>query len=441
MNACCTKSQYTQAALPFTSIGGERLLQYIWLFQYFNKADLRTAAGEKIEIIFSGTWNKNQGPDFQDAQIKINETTLVGSVELHLKASQWLEHGHQSDSNFKNVVLHVVYENNLPDLANNIPVLELQNRISHLLLSRYNTLMQSGAFIACANSISEVNDITFCSWKERLLAERLTRKSEVVISFFQSSNHHWEETFWWMLARNFGMKVNADAFESIARSLPVNLLAKHKSQIHQLEALLLGQAGMLSGQCADQYAQLLQREYLFLKKKYNLQAVSIPVFFLRMRPGNFPSVRLAQLAMLIHQSQHLFSIVLESETIAQIKKLLSVTANDYWHYHYKLDEPSAYKKKSVGASMIDNIIINTVVPTVFAYGLNLKQEKYKTKAISWLEEITAEENTVSKGFAQCGLPVRTAFDSQALIELKTQYCDHKRCLSCSVGNALLRSNT
>jgi hypothetical protein len=441
MNAGCTKTQYTQAALPFTSIGGERLLQYIWLFQYFNKTDLRTSAGEQVEVIFPGTWNKNQGPDFQDAQIKINETTLVGSVELHLKASQWLEHGHQSDSNFKNVVLHVVYENNLPDLTNNIPVLELQNRISHLLLSRYNTLMQSASFIACANSITQVNDITWCAWKERLLAERLTRKSEVVISFLQSSNHHWEETFWWMLARNFGMKVNADAFESIARSLPVNLLAKHKSQIHQLEALLLGQAGLLSGQCTDLYSQLLQREYLFLKKKYKLNAVSIPVFFLRMRPGNFPSVRLAQLAMLIHQSVHLFSIVLELETVDGLKKLLGVTANDYWHYHYKLDEPSAYKKKSVGATMIDNIIINTVVPTVFAYGLNLKQEKYKTKALSWLEEITAEDNAVTKGFFQCGITARTAFDSQALIELKTQYCDRKRCLSCSVGNALLRSNT
>src|SRR5215213_617962 len=211
----------------FKEMRSEKLLQYIWQFQYYNKSELKTTAGEELQIIAAGKLNNNQGPDFTNAQVKIDNTTLVGSIELHLKTSQWNEHGHTSDSNYKNVVLHVVFENDVAD--SNIPVLEVQPRISNLLLDRYTSLMNALTFIPCSNAVTSVKEITWHSWKERLLAERLTRKSSIVFKFLEENNAHWEQSFWWLLARNFGMKVNGEAFEAMARSISVNILAKHKN--------------------------------------------------------------------------------------------------------------------------------------------------------------------------------------------------------------------
>jgi hypothetical protein len=423
----------------------ERLLQFIWQFQYFNKGELTTTAGEDVQVIFPGHYNTNQGPDFSDAKIKIGKTVWAGSVELHLETSDWKKHNHHDDKNYNNVILHVVVQRNSIPLADNvqgnsIPVLELKNRISKILLQRYEDLMNSSAFIPCEKSIHTVKDITWKSWKERLLAERLLRKAKTVELFRQQNKDHWEETFWWMLARNFGIKINADAFEAIAKSISVNILAKHKNQIHQLESLLMGQAGLLEGKLTEDYPKLLQREYKFLQTKYKLKPIHIPVHFLRMRPGNFPTIRLAQLAMLITESSHLFSKIKDAGSVTEIKKCFDITANDYWHYHYQFDETSSFKKKKLGTAMIDNIIINTVCPVLFAYGNYHDEEKYKLKALQWLEEITAESNSITKGFIKLGIENKSAYDSQALIELKNEYCIKKRCLDCGVGNFLLKSN-
>ena len=416
----------------------EQLLQFIWQFQYFNKSELTTSAGETLQIIFPGRHNTNQGPDFSDAKIKISNTTWAGNIELHFKTSDWEKHSHHKDENYNNVILHVVWENdNIQPGA--VSVLGLRERVSKILLSHYEALMNSTGFISCENSIHSVRDITWKSWKERLLAERLMRKAKLVEVYLQQSNYHWEETFWRLLARNFGIKVNADSFEEIARSIPLNILAKHKNQIHQLEALLLGQAGLLNKDFAEDYPKMLQKEYEFYKKKYDLRPCNVTVFFLRMRPGNFPTIRLAQLAMLIYESAHLFSKIKEEQSVNKIKKWFDVTANDYWHYHYRFEETSAFRKKKLGASMIDNIIINTIVPVLFAYGSYYNKEKYKQKALQWLEEISEEINSITKGFQKLKIENNNAFDSQALIELKNEYCMKKRCLDCSVGNFLLRS--
>lgn len=418
----------------------ERLLHFIWQFQYFNKNELTTTAGETIQIIFPGEYNTNQGPDFSDAKIKIDQTTWAGTVELHLKTSDWNKHNHQSDKNYNNVILHVVWEDDTEpgEVSGNIPVLELKNRISKLLLDRYEELMNSPSFIPCERSIHFVRDITWKSWKERLLAERLIRKSGLAETYLQQSNFHWEEIFWWLLARNFGIKVNADAFEAIARSVTVNILSKHRSQLIQVEALLFGQAGLLGYKYTEDYPKLLWREYLFLKKKCKLKPVHQPIYFLRMRPGNFPTIRLAQLAALISDSSHLFSKIKEANSVEQVKQCFDVTANDYWHYHYRFDEPSAFKKKTLGTSMINNIIINTIAPVLFAYGNYHDENKYKEKALKWLEETDAESNSITKGFEKLGIENKNAFDSQALIELKNEYCNEKRCLECGVGNAILK---
>ena len=414
----------------------EKLFQFIWQFQYFNAAELRTVNDENLQVIFPGVLNRDQGPDFLNAQVRIEGMLLAGSVELHLKASQWYLHGHHLDPHYKNVILHVVFENDLDEQS--IPVLELQQRIPKLLLERYADLMGSPHFIACASSLDQVKPITWASWKDRLLAERLSRKSSVIFGFLEQNGWHWEECFWWLLCRSFGARVNADAFEQVARSIPLKILARHKQQIHQVEALLFGQAGLLHRKFNEAYPKLLQREYRFLRKKWVLQMVHAPMYFLRMRPGNFPSVRLAQLAVLIQQSAHLFSKVLELEKAADLFHMFDVTANDYWHYHYRFDEPSGFKRKKLGKDMIRNIIINTVIPVLFAYGLYHKEENQRMKAINWLGQLEAEDNSIIKGFSDLDIKCSSAFDTQALIELKTKYCDNRYCLQCAIGNAVLK---
>ncbi|HEY9361778.1 MAG TPA: DUF2851 family protein [Chitinophagaceae bacterium] len=417
----------------------ERLLQFIWQFQYFNKNELLTTNGEPVQIIHPGTLNTHQGPDFLNAKVIIGNTTWAGSVELHIQSSQWRMHGHQHDKNYNNVMLHVVCEDDQPQNKIAVPVIELKQRISNILLSKYAELMNNNSFIPCQNSIQLVNQLTWHGWMDRLLAERLLRKSQTVISFLQQTNNNWEEAFWWLLARNFGMPVNADAFEQMARTIPVKLLAKHKNQLHQLEALLLGQAGLLQHDFEEDYPIMLKKEYIFLQKKYKLQPIHITPLFLRMRPGNFPTIRLAQLAMLVQNSSHLFSKIKEAGGIDEIKQWLNVTANDYWHYHYRLDESSGFKKKNIGVAMINNIIINTVVPVLFAYGEFHSELHFKDKALKWLEDISAEKNTITTGFVNLGKENKNAYDSQAMIQLKNEYCNKKRCLECSVGNAIIRS--
>jgi Protein of unknown function (DUF2851) len=416
----------------------ERLLQYIWQFQYFNYGDLRTEEGELLQVIHPGTFNTNQGPDFSDAKIKINNTTWAGSIELHIKTSDWKNHKHSSDQNYKNVILHVVWQQ---DVHLNLPCssLVLQDKVPKVLLAKYDELMNTGHFIACEKHIQQINSLSWQSWKERLLIERLQMRTAAILEYQQINKNHWEETFWWLLARNFGAKLNSDAFEKVAQSVSVNILAKHKGQIHQVEALLFGQAGLLQVNFNEDYPKLLQKEYHFLKKKYNLQKVEASMIFLRMRPSNFPTVRLAQLAMLVHNSLHLFSKIKESNNVKDIKQLLQVIANDYWHYHYVFDETSAFKKKKLGEEMTDNILINTVVPVLFAYGHYHGENMYKDKALQWLEDIKAEKNSITKGFSSLHVENKTAFDSQALIQLKNEYCSKKRCLDCSIGNKFIRN--
>ncbi len=416
----------------------ERLLQYIWQFQYFNLNELFTESDEAIEILYAGRYNTNQGPDFLDAKIIIGDTTWAGNVELHVKSSDWESHRHSSDINYRNIILHVVWKDDVT-LDFPFPVLELQSRVPKLLLKKYHDLMQSPAFIACEKSIYQLDDFTWNNWKERILIERLIEKSQVVKDYLQQNNNHWEETFWWLLAKNFGIKVNSEAFEKIAMSLPLSILSKHKNQIHQVEALLFGQAGLLSGDFKDGYSRLLQKEYLFLQKKYKLMPVKIQLHFLRMRPSNFPTIRLAQLAMLLHRSVRLFSKIIETEKLAEVKQLLAVSANDYWHYHYLLDEESIFKEKKLGSQMMENILINSIIPILFVHGQYLDESKYKDKALRWLEETAAEKNNLTKGFAGIGIKIKNAFDSQALIQLRNSYCSQRRCLECAIGNKILKT--
>ena len=415
----------------------EQLLQFIWRFRFFNTDDLKTAAGESLSIIHPGVHNTNQGPDFLNAKIKCGDMLLAGNIEIHIRASEWAFHRHSEDKNYNNVILHVVYEED-KKLGLNFPVLELRNRISGIMLSKYEQLMHAKHFIPCEAHIGSVNELHLIAWKERLLVERLQEKSAYVQTLLRKNNFHWEEVFWQMLAANFGSKINSDAFENMAVSLPVKILAKHRSQRIQPEALLMGQCGLLEKEFKDDYAVMLQKEYRFLRKKFDLQQPHSRVYFLRMRPANFPTLRLSQLAALLHESDHLFSKIKEAEDMNAVMNLFNISANDYWHYHYSFDEPSPFKHKNLGAAMTLNIMINTVLPVLYAYGWYNSSPVYQQKAVAWAAQLKAEQNSVTKRFEKLKLQNKTATDSQALLQLKNKYCDAKRCLECAIGNKILK---
>lgn len=419
----------------------ERLLQFIWQFQYFEKNDLDTEQGQKLQIIFSGLLNTNQGPDFLDARIKLDKEVWAGNIELHCLSSDWKKHNHQHDKNYNNIVLHVVWQNDetiCDNLGNEIPTLILSHRVPKVLLQRYESLMHNQGFCPCESYLPYLDSFKWNVWKERLAIERLQRKSKDVDGLLVEAGNHWEEVFWWMLAKNFGAKVNAGIFENIAKSIPVNIIGRHKNQIHQLEAMLFGQAGLLQRSFTEDYPLLLQREYRFLQKKYKWQPVQVSPHLLRMRPANFPTIRLAQLAMLIHNSSHLFSIIKEESQIEKVSELLQVTANDYWHYHYLFDEPTEFKPKQLGSQMVDNVLINTIIPILFAYGNNTGNQDVKDKGIRWLSQLKPEKNTITSKWITLGVLQQNALESQALIELKNNYCNEIRCLDCAVGNGILK---
>ena len=419
----------------------ERLLQFIWQFQYFSKQHLETSTGETLHILYPGQYNTNQGPDFIAARIRVGDTVWAGNIEVHVCASDWYAHHHTNDANYARIILHVVWHNDAKVVdasGQELPTLELQPLVPVIMLQHYTALMQAKQGVPCASFLPVLDDVAWLAWKERLVAERLQRKSVQVLQMLEQSGGHWEEVFWWLLARNFGMKVNAALFEQVARSLPVTILAKHKHQLHQVEALLMGQAGLLQTDFAEQYPQLLQREYRFLAKKYSLAPVAKTPDYLRMRPANFPTIRLAQLAVLITRSVHLFSTILETDNIMQLRSLLQVTANDYWHYHYLFDEPTPFKPKQLGRQMADLLIINTVSPVLFAYGSYHRQDRFHERAVQLLNQLPAEQNAITKQWEQYGVSNAHALDAQALIELQQQYCVHKKCLQCAVGTRLLR---
>lgn len=417
----------------------EKLLQYIWQFQYFNKQQLSLTNNEPLQIIQPGKSNDNQGPDFLDAKIKLGETVWAGNIELHIKSSDWNLHKHSTDKNYNNIILHVVWVHDkkiIDNGGNELATLEINSRVSKILMHTYQGLLDTYTFIPCEKQSYEITELKLIAWKTRLVAERLERKTALVYKFLKENQFHWEESLWWLIAKNFGNKVNGEVFEKLARSIPLNILAKHRTHPHQVEALLFGQGGLLEGPFNEKYPSMLQKDYTFFKKKYGLREAG-RLFFLRMRPANFPTLRLAQLAALIQKSHHLFSTIIGIDSVSEVKDLLNVSITGYWDDHFRFDEKGAFRKKKIGEQMIASIIINTIVPIVFAYGLFHDEQKYKDKAIRWLEKISAENNFITRGFKRLHFSNKNSFDSQAFIQLKQEYCDNKRCLECAIGNSIL----
>ncbi len=421
----------------------EDFLHYLWRLKKFELTELQTTHRESIQILNFGTYNTDAGPDFSDALIKIGDTLWAGNVELHLKSSDWLLHQHEQDRAYDTVILHVVYEEDQTIVRPSgeiIPCLSLKDRIPPQLIKKYLELTQAEDWIPCQKHIHKVEELTRNLFLDNVLVERLAEKTHVIIKRLERYRGDWEVCFYHLLAKNFGMKVNAIPFEQLARQTPHRILARHKTNLFQLEALLFGQAGLLDGTFADPYPQKLQKEYLFLQKKYQLQALPKTVWkFLRMRPANFPTIRIAQFAQLIWQSAHLFSKVIAAQSIREIEHSFKIELSNYWLDHYSFDKPSPRRKKSLGKSSIHNLIINTIIPFLFCYGQQKGNASYKEKALDYLAALAPEQNKELKGWAKLGIVAHSAHQSQALLQLKKKYCTPQKCMQCAIGNAILNN--
>jgi len=420
----------------------EDFLHYIWKYRLFDSKTLATASGETIDVIKPGEHNHDGGPDFQNARIKIGNTTWAGNIEIHLNASDWLKHNHHKDKSYDNIILHVVYNNDFSVLRLNketIPILELKDLIPQQIFRKYKNIINSKQWIPCQGLIRQADPLIVATWMERLLVERLEKKSDSVEQSLHLLKNNWEQAFYIHTARNFGFKLNSIPFEMLAKATPLANLGKHKNNLIQVEALLFGQAGLLVKNSQEKYSALLQQEYTVLKQKFNLTPVSGHLWkFLRLHPSGFPTIRIAQFASLIHKSTHLFSKVIEARKLSEIENLFDSECSEYWQTHYVFGKESPKRSKKLGKSAIDNIVINTIVPFLFIYGIKKKEDKYKESAIRFLEQLEGEKNSVITKWKLLGIPARTASNTQALIELKNNYCNNKQCLNCGIGNYLLK---
>jgi len=422
----------------------EDFLHYVWKFRLFDRDSLQTVDGETIEIYSAGLHNTDSGPDFQNARVKIGDTMWVGNVELHLSSSDWQKHNHSVDNAYDNVILHVVYRDDEPVVLTNgrrIPTLELQNRIPDELHSRYHNLVFGNqTIIPCEASIGKLDDFTLRTWFTRVLIERLEKKSAAVVDALQLNRGDWEETFYQFLAANFGFKTNALPFELLAKSLPQNIMAKHKNNPQQIEALVFGQAGFLNEDFTDAYPQSLKKEYEFLRKKYSLTPIENHLWkFMRLRPQNFPTIRLAQFAALIVNSNHLFSKVLDTRDIKGLRDLFTdIKVNPYWEERYRFDKESKLSAKNLGQASVDVLLLNTLVLFLFSYGKHHQQQHFMDRSLKLLESIPGEHNKIIADFSSLGVKANSAFETQALLELKNYYCTYKKCLQCGVGNKILK---
>ncbi|HVW98775.1 MAG TPA: DUF2851 family protein [Mucilaginibacter sp.] len=423
----------------------EDFLHYVWKFRLYDRKDLQTTAGEELEIFSPGLNNPDSGPDFQTARVRIGDTIWAGNVEVHISSSDWERHGHARDNAYDNVILHVVYKDDKPLSLRNgraVPTLELQNRIPDELYQRYHNLVfGEQKIIPCEAGIGAVDELTIQNWLARVLVERLEKRSEAVINALKYNRGDWEETFYQFLAANFGFKTNALPFELMAKSLPQITLAKHKNNPLQIEALIFGQAGFLKGEFNDDYPRKLKSEYGFLQKKYKLIPVDTHLWkFMRLRPQNFPTIRLAQFAALVVNANHLFSKVLEIKDVSALRGLfLEIETNEYWDTHYRFDVESPPAAKGMGAASVDILLLNTLTLFLFSYGRHNQLQHYINRSLKLLEHLPHEKNNIITDFINLGVKIKTAFDSQALLELKNNYCDYKKCLHCGVGNKILKT--
>lgn len=420
----------------------EEFLHFIWENKLFFSQNINTVKGEPLEILNTGRRNTNSGPDFFNAKIRIDGTVWAGNVEIHKKASDWEKHHHTDDKAYRNVILHAVEQ------ADKVIFRENKTEIATLELAwpeqftkNYHKLLEANTWICCQDLFHKIDPVVLRLGFNRLMIERLEDKTGEIMMRLDRNLQNWNESFYQLLARMFGFKVNATPFELLARTIPEHLLARHRNNIFQLEALLFGASGLLHEELfGDKYFMDLRNEYSFLAKKYSLKMVETHLWkFMRMRPVNFPTIRISQLAALVYRSHGLFAKILDCQNLSDLKKQFNVKTSDYWESHYRFNKPAPCSSpRELGESSVNTLITNVIIPFLFVYGEKQNQHHLKNRALDFLEELPPEDNAIIRKWDALGVNARSAFETQALLQLKNKHCDKKKCLNCSIGNKLVK---
>jgi len=419
----------------------EDFLHHVWLYKKFSLQNLVTIQGDPVEVISAGQYLQQAGPDFFNAQLVIGGQKWAGNVEIHLKSSDWYVHSHESDPNYDNVVLHVVWEHDTEVLRRDnseIPVLELKRYTDPKLLQSYNALAAAKTWIYCEKDLEHLDSFVLGNWKERLFFERLERKAAPIMQLAKETGNDWEAVLFCFLAKNFGLNTNGNTFFAMARSLPFAIVRKESFDAENLEALLFGRAGLLEGDFEDMYSRDLKGKYAYMAHKHQLEQAHIDSLeFFRHRPDNFPTIRLSQFGQLYHTHQNLFSKIINAATVEEIYSIFNIQVLPYWQTHYTFDKESAKKRKVLTASFKDLVLINTIIPFRFAYAKSTGRE-ISEEVITLLKAVAPEKNAIIDRFRSFKVEAASAYDSQSLLQLRNEYCEHKRCLQCALGLELLK---
>lgn len=416
----------------------EAFLHYIWKYRLLTNPNLLTTDGRVLQVIEPGVYNTDAGPDFFNARIKIGDHLWAGNVELHLKSSDWSHHNHHKDKSYQNIILHVVFQHDGYEIPG-IPILELKNFLSETLIRNYSHLCLSPHDIPCLPLVSSVPDITLVTWLERMIIERLEQRSKQILDALNITRNDWQETLYSMLVRSFGFKTNGVPFELLAKCVPYSIVRHYVGENFKIEALLFGCSGLL--QERDEYSNALMQEFLFLKTKHDLKVMNGSEWkLLRMRPSNFPTIRISQLAAVLNKRPNLLSAALETD-IDNLTELLSVKASEYWDDHYNFGKPAGKKIKSLGITSAKSILINSIVPFLFVYGRSHRQEEVEQRSVRILEQLQPEANAIITKWKTYGIQAASASHTQGLLHLTEHYCQRKKCLQCAIGLRLINSST
>lgn len=418
----------------------EQLLHYVWKHKIFPLKELKTITGQQVEVIDTGLANTDAGPDFFNAKLKLDGVLWIGNIEIHERSSDWFKHGHHADAGYNSVILHIASEIDTEiSRSNGERIPQIQLICPEAVRTNYKELLETDSYPPCYRIIPSLPPFTAHSWMTALQMERFEQKATLLNERLKRCQGNWEDAFFITLARNFGFGLNGDAFETWAHRLPFRAVDKHRNDLFQIEAIFFGQAGILEDSDGDGYYLRLKKEYTYLQHKFGLIPMDASLWrFLRLRPANFPHIRIAQLACLYHRAYGLLSRIMETETLQGVRDILKGGTSEYWLTHYTFGGSSPSRPKTLSNTSLDLLIINTVVTFLYAYGLHKGNRVLCARAGSFLEELKAENNYITRMWEQCGMKASNAADSQALIQLKKEYCDKKKCLYCRIGYEYLK---
>ena len=418
----------------------EQLLHYVWKHKIFPLKELKTTTGQQVEVIDTGLANTDAGPGFFNAKLKLDGVLWIGNIEIHERSSDWFKHGHHADAGYNSVILHIASEIDTEiSRSNGERIPQIQLICPEAVRTNYKELLETASYPPCYRIIPSLPPFTAHSWMTALQMERFEQKATLLNERLKRCQGNWEDAFFITLARNFGFGLNGDAFETWAHRLPFRAVDKHRNDLFQIEAIFFGQAGILEDSDGDGYYLRLKKEYTYLQHKFGLIPMDASLWrFLRLRPANFPHIRIAQLACLYHRAYGLLSRIMETETLQGVRDILKGGTSEYWLTHYTFGGSSPSRPKTLSNTSLDLLIINTVVTFLYAYGLHKGNRVLCARAGSFLEELKAENNYITRMWEQCGMKASNAADSQALIQLKKEYCDKKKCLYCRIGYEYLK---